>query len=226
MKSHRFLIVLLPFLLSLAIHGCSDNPGDSGKNRSVSFALRYGSTPAKVVPDSISLDTVKILLRRIRFRPMNSDDSVDVVTPPNVVRLAVDGSLNTMHIFSIANGTYDRIRFGIHKPEDGEVLTDPEFVAGTERFSVIIKGRLRDTSFVFKSRINADQEVTIDPPLVVDESLNDVNATILVDPAVWFRSGGGVIDPLDPANADLINENIKHSFVRAIRDDNRDGRDD
>ena len=52
------------------------------------------------------------------------------------------------------------------------------------------------------------------------------NFTVSVDVASWFKDASGAfLDPNDPANAETINANIRHSF-RAFADENHDGVDD
>lgn len=214
---------------ALLLHACSDDPSEPGLSRSLSLALRHQTGFRLAAPDSISIDTVKLLLRRVKFHSSSSDDSGDVFTPPAVVHLATDGSLSSYYANRLPDGTYDRVRFSVHRLESGDVVPDPEFIDGTsggERYSVIIKGRLRDSVFVYKSRIDADYELTITPPLAVTDGVKDANVTIIVDPYDWFRLEGTIIRPDNPVYAATIDENIRNSFLRAIRDDNRDGGED
>src|SRR2546428_21934 len=52
------------------------------------------------------------------------------------------------------------------------------------------------------------------------------NFTVSVDVASWFKDASGAfLDPNDPANAETINANIRHSF-RAFADEDHDGVDD
>jgi hypothetical protein len=50
------------------------------------------------------------------------------------------------------------------------------------------------------------------------------NLTITVDPVNWFYKDNVLMDPNDPANENDINKNIKHSFKRCFRDDDRNGK--
>jgi hypothetical protein len=43
---------------------------------------------------------------------------------------------------------------------------------------------------------------------------------------MWFNNGGNVLDPGNSSNDDMIDDNLKNSFKRGFRDDNRDGQPD
>ena len=52
------------------------------------------------------------------------------------------------------------------------------------------------------------------------------NITVLVNPSLWFMNGGNILDPSNSGNENIIDDNIKNSFKRGFRDDNKDGRPD
>ena len=54
---------------------------------------------------------------------------------------------------------------------------------------------------------------------------NDVktNVTLSVDVNSWFYKGTVVLDPNNTANKNDIDNNIKDSFLKAFRDNNKDG---
>lgn len=138
--------------------------------------------------------------------------------------------------FSVAvdTGTYEQVRFKIHKPEDDSgdardiafLAAHPEF----EKISIRATGTFNGEPFVFTTDLNAKERLALVPPLVVADSMQSVDVTIKVDLSGWFSNGsGGLVNPASgnkgEPNADLVKDNIRDSF-HAFRDDDRDGEDD
>jgi len=130
--------------------------------------------------------------------------------------------------FAVGNifpGTYDRVKFEIHKVEASETPPDPEFREGNDsklRYSVIVKGKYNSEDFIYKSRKSAKQDLKLETPIEV--GANEIaNLTIIVDPYTWFYDDIAPLDPTDPDNESEIDKNIKESFKKCFRDDNYDG---
>jgi hypothetical protein len=132
----------------------------------------------------------------------------------------------------VDTGTYDELRIKVHKPEDGGDAKDVAFLAAHPEFSQIsirATGTFNGTPFTFESDINAQQRINLIPPITVTDSTLNVDVTIRVETANWFRNGGMLIDPATAnkggPNANEVRDNIRDSF-RAFRDGNHDGCDD
>src|SRR6266699_4003070 len=79
-------------------------------------------------------------------------------------------------------------------------------------------------AFTFTSNAEAEIEMDFATPITVGPGTS--NFTVSVDVASWFKdASGNFLDPNDPANAETINANIRHSF-RAFADEDHDGVDD
>jgi hypothetical protein len=261
---------------------CSDGAGPTARSQ-VRFNLATGSTPTAALlasdtfataTDTLVLDSVRLVLRDIKFQRVNEDacdnenheGDDDSATPPPVVHTASlhddqgedDGdnghsdaceSFNAgpyllelplgpevVKAFTLAvdTGTFDQVRFKIHKPEDNSGdPKDIDFLAAHPDFNMVsirVVGTFNGVPFVFTSDLNAQERMALVPPLVVAESMQMVDVTIKVDVSGWFADGsGGLVDPATgnegEANANLVKDNIRDSF-HAFRDDNRNGEDD
>jgi hypothetical protein len=137
--------------------------------------------------------------------------------------------------FSVAvdTGTFDELRIRIHKPEDDGDANDAQFLSQHPEFqhvSIRVVGTFNGAPFTFLSGLEAEQRMDLVPPLVVADSMTNVDVTIQVDETTWFRNAAG--DLVDPASANaggpnesVVAQNILSSF-HAFRDDDRDGEDD
>jgi len=222
-------------ILLFILQGC-DTTETSGGTVSLSFSS--GSNLQKINQD-IQLTEVKILLRDIKLekesygesRGEDGDDDNEcevVKVGPFVVNLNLDGPTTDFVVNSIPAGTYDELKFEIHKPKGSEIPADPEFKDGDDnsrRYSVVAKGTIDGNPFVYKSRKPAHQEIEFETPLVVLENTN-TNLTIIVDPYTWFYEDGVLLDPTNPENENDIDNNIKDSFKQCFKDDDRNGDDD
>jgi hypothetical protein len=188
-------------------------------------AVGIGGAPGKISSQHVTLDTVKLLIKHIVLMPTGSMVFPDFKTGPYVIVL---GSTPVPVIVgNLTTGSYDRIKFEIHKPDANEVLPDPDFrdgPQGNDRYSLIIIGRYQGSRFVFKSRSTINQTLTLDTPLLIDESTVDANVTLQTDLTTWFNGGNGELDPTDtqPSNVAAIEKSIRDSF-KAFRDDDRNG---
>jgi len=213
------------FLMLFAFSACDTTENTNG---SMSLSFSNNTTLQKINDDIIELDTIKILIRDIKIKSKSGSDTSSIKVGPFVVKLNLAGTTTDFAINNIPTGSYDRIKFEIHKIEASETLSDPEFREGTDaslRYSVIVKGKYNTVPFIYKSRKSAKQDLKLETPVTVDEN-GVANLTITVDPFTWFADSVNTFDPTDPANENDIDNNIKESFKKAFRDNNHDGKED
>jgi hypothetical protein len=219
------LLSTATFLMLFAFSACDTTENTNG---SMSLSFSNNTTLQKINDDTIELDTIKILIRDIKIKSKSGTDTSSIKVGPFVVKLNLAGTTTDFAINNIPTGSYDRIKFEIHKIEASETLYDPEFREGTDaslRYSVIVKGKYNTVPFIYKSRKSAKQDLKLETPVTVDEN-GVANLTITVDPFTWFADSVNILDPTDPANENDIDNNIKESFKKAFRDNNHDGKED
>ncbi len=219
------LLSTATFLMLFAFSACDTTENTNG---SMSLSFSNNTTLQKINDDIIELDTIKILIRDIKIKSKSGSDTSSIKVGPFVVKLNLAGTTTDFAINNIPTGSYDRIKFEIHKIEASETLSDPEFREGTDaslRYSVIVKGKYNTVPFIYKSRKSAKQDLKLETPVTVDEN-GVANLTITVDPFTWFADSVNTFDPTDPANENDIDNNIKESFKKAFRDNNHDGKED
>ena len=219
------LSVLLMFFVFL-FYGCDNSTEVQNSGLSVTFYS--GGSLQKVQNNTLQLNVVKALVRNLKFKSASSNNSSDIKLGPFVIHLNPSGINNEVMISNIPPGSYDRIRFEIHKVEDSETPPDPEFKdgeSGSERYSVIIKGSFNGNPFIYKSRRSTYQDIELQTPITIEDS-KSVNLTIMVNPYSWFFDEVDYLDPSDPSNESEIEMSIEHSFKNTFRDNNKDGTPD
>ncbi len=170
------------------------------------------------------ITTAKALITEIELETEPSGTSHGIRISPVVIYFNTSGQLITVTAGNLPIGSFNKIKLKIHKPEDTEAIPDPEFREGTsgnQRYSFIIKGTYNGSSFVYKSRKSASLIINLNTP--INTGNGSKNITLLVNPSLWFLNNGTVLDPTNSNNDDLIDDNLKNSFKRAFRDDNKDG---
>lgn len=219
---------------SAIMMGCGGGSNDDPI--SASLSMKVTTAPlAKAATDTVILSEVKILLSEIELEGLETmdldddgdEDGEEVELGPFVVPLNLNGNLTTIAGAMIPNGTYDEIEFEIRKPEDDENVGDADFIegsSGSQRFSIVVRGTYHDTAFVWKTSLNIEQELELNPPMVVNDSLGTSNVSILVNPFSWFFDNGVAMDPRDESNRSQIENNIQNGF-KAFKDDDKDGDD-
>ena len=216
---------------------------DTTENNTGTVSLNFGSGGSalgKVNVDGLVLNEVKILLRDIKLEHEDGEDfesdsesesddqEENIKVGPFVVNLNIDGVTTDFAVNGIPGGTYDEIKFKIHKLEASETPPDPEFKEGddsSQRYSVIAKGTYNSIPFVYKSRKSAHQELEFNPPIIVEPG-TAVSLTITVDLYSWFYKDGLLLDPSDSSNENDIDNNIEKSFKKAFEDNDDDGEED
>ncbi|CAN5649587.1 hypothetical protein BH10BAC5_BH10BAC5_03470 [soil metagenome] len=232
MKKMRIfkLLFLASFLVSFYLmQGCGDGPSastDNGDN--MSFGMTEQTIPESSGLDTIIITSVKAMISKVEmFQSYNSEYQL-VVNPPLVVNLTPGMDYQNLGAATIANGLYSKVRFILHQPASGEVVSDPEFNSGpliTDRQSVIIKGTFNNIPFTFKSHISSEINLTF--PSLIELDINPLNVTTLFKPSLWFKSStGSLLNPLSDTSWDQIDINIKNSFTKAFLDSDKNGSPD
>jgi hypothetical protein len=219
-KLFRSFVILLSFFTLISYTGC-DSTETTDATVSVIFTL--SSLTQKISDETIQLDDIKILLRDIKIKNQSGNREKNIKVGPFVVNLNLKGMTTDFAVGNVPPGNYDRIRFRIHTLEDAETPPDQEFIEGKLRYSVVVKGMYNSLPFIYKSKKSARKDLKLETPIQVTDN-STANLTITVDPVNWFYKDNVLMDPNDPANENDINKNIKHSFKRCFRDDDRNGK--
>ena len=141
------------------------------------------------------------------------------------------GGIERMFEATVPAGTYDELRFQIHKPSDNGDAADQAFLTAHPDFagiSIRMEGTFNGAAFTYTSALDVDQELRFNPPIEVTAGTS-AKLTVSLDLSGWFRNRGTLVDPATAAeggaNEDLVRHNIIRSF-QAFKDNNEDGRDD
>lgn len=216
-------------LLLIFAAGCGDegsvvnSNGNTGGSDNLSLSVMNDETADN--PLALTITEAKALITELEVETEPSGTSQHIRINPFVIYFNMSGSLVSVTTGSLPAGSYNKVKFKIHKPEDTEQIPDPDFRTGTSgnlRYSFIIKGVYNGTSFTYRSKKSAN--LVINFSSVINHQSGERNITVLVNPLSWFNNGS--IDPTNPANEDVIDDNLKNSFKRAFKDDNKDGRPD
>lgn len=142
------------------------------------------------------------------------------VAGPILLDLPLGPDARRLVTVEVDTGTYRRLEFKIHKPEDdGDDAEDSQFLRDHpdfDRVSIRVTGTYDGRTFVYISDLNAKQRSELVPPLVVGARGN-TDLTLVVDVWKWFvDESGGLIDPQSglkgQRNDDEVRDNIRRSF--------------
>jgi hypothetical protein len=220
-------IIISILIVGSFFSGCSDTPVDPNGNvnpnetqLSFSTILDAGVTDDPNV--TLSITEAKALITNVEIE---ISDSMKLYKKEMfVINFDVNGNLKTVLTSNVPKGVFKKIKFKVHKPEDFETPPDPEFKTGTsgdQRFSFIVKGTYNGNPFIFKSR--KSMNIVLDFATVVNITSSSSNMTMIVDKLKWFTVNGVLVDPSDPTFEDDIDDNIKDSFKKIFKDDDKNG---
>lgn len=216
------ITVSLVFLFS----SCSDNSvvyprvENTGSNQNTAINLKLNRNAADN-PPSLSIDDAKFLLKKVEFELEGSENEYEVELGPKVVSIDLSGALKQISSGVLPAGVYNKVKFEIHKAEDNESISDPEFKEGTQGFSFIIKGKYNGKSFVYRAKRSISIIIIFDTPITIQEIQHYI--TMIIDGNSWFTANGTILDPADPGKENEIDDSITNSFGRAFKDDDHNG---
>jgi len=231
-------VAILLLFGSLILNGCasSDAPPDTttvtvtaeteGSMASGAFRKNTNSPTAGIMCDSIEITRTRFLLSRVKLHVEGNDTlkDGDIKVGPFVLEFT-PGLSRTFSTITIPSGTYEKIKFEIHKfPSsiDQTYLNDPtftDFVTG-QRSTVIIEGRVWSagssipSNFVYKSQITANVEAKFPGTITFDAGSTPTIAMIF-SPVLAFKASY-VLDPRDPDNANDIDKYLK-TAIKALK---------
>jgi hypothetical protein len=224
---NRLTILLGILMISLftAISGCNTDPNYifAPPPDIDNFGVSSHSTSDTTDNAIIEIDIAKVLIKDIKVNVSGSGEN-NFKTGPYVMYLGLNSAVNVIDTGYLTAGTYDKLKFEIHKPNSNETIPDPEFRDSLDTYSVIVKGRFNGIPFTYKSKKSAHLFLTFPSGIIVTES-GKTNVTISVNPYTWFIDGGVYLDPAVPGNENTIDNNIKDSF-KAFKDDDKNGMPD
>jgi len=218
--------VLCIIALLMFSSGCKNDTSIAPVNDNVSVGYFTQNTQRD---NSIVLDEAKFIVRKIVLESDGDHgEEFEVKIGPFVVLFDISQvTVVSAAVATIPAGNFHEIKFQIHKLNPNESVGDPEFFESTsQRFSVIAKGFYNGERFIYKSAITVEREIELEPQPFVVTNETAINITISLDIYSWFLQDGVVLNPMDPANKNIIDHNIKDSFKRAFRDINHDGEPD
>lgn len=223
-KSKIIALILTIIISTAGFYGCSDtvtNPADN-----LSFSAMSSTDSIGDSQNILVLDTVKILIKDIKLNVSNNNqDSTNFKTGPFVLFVNLTSNINLITSAIIPSGSYDKIKFEVHKLNNDEAVPDPDFADANGRYSVIVKGKYLGNYFVYRSTKSAHQILNFPATVSVSPDIKS-NITMIIKPYIWFISNGVYLDPRNPSNSNDIDNNIKnninHNF-KAFKDDDRNG---
>lgn len=230
MKTFKLKLTFLTLVLAavfLSVMGCNEDTVTT--NQSDNLEISSMSTSDSTDTGILILSEVKILVKDIKLNVSASgEDSANFKVGPYVLYLNMNSNVNIIGSAFIPVGTYDKVRFMIHKLGDSEPVPDPDFADVNGRYSVVVKGTYAGVSFVFKSDKSAHQKLTFPGSLQVSAS-GKSNITIQARPYIWFIKNGVYLDPTNTANWSDIENNIKDNInnnFKAFKDNDKNGMPD
>ena len=228
MKLKVYVLFLIAVISAAGLNGCSDSNNSVEPVTADNLGLNaIGSTDsAGDSQNYFILDTVKILIKDIKLNVANNNqDSTNFKTGPFVLYINTFSKINEISTALIPSGSYDKIKFEIHKLNNNEVSPDPEFFDANGTYSVIVKGWYLGNYFVYKSSKSAHQIINF-PDTIPLATGARTNITLVVKPYIWFIKNNVYMDPNVPANSNDIDNNIKDNFknnLKAFRDNDKNG---
>ncbi|RPI14171.1 MAG: hypothetical protein EHM58_17060 [Ignavibacteriae bacterium] len=225
-NTFKILIAMSGLVFILNFTGCDEGGGITIPSGASELTVSVKSDD-NITDAALVITQIKALITDVEFEKESNGKDELHQRGPIAATFNTDGSLTTLGTQYIIRDIYTKAKFVLHKPEENETVTDPEFKEGTgesQRYSFIVKGTYNGNSFVYKSKKSASIVILFDG----SENLNlkTANITIAFNKLKWFKNGPNEINPSDPLYENQIDDNIKNSFMKVFRDDDKNGQPD
>jgi hypothetical protein len=227
-KLNLTILFALTVFTIIFINGCKDSSVVDPNQSNLSMSTISVAEPLAGDNSTLVLNEVKVMIKELEIETKDDDDEgedEEIEIGPFVLYLDMSSQITEIIPSAyVKTGTYNKVKFKVHKLSSDEPVLDPDFVDNQGRYSVVIKGIYNGVPFVYKSKISAEQKTYLQSPLIT--SLSDQNLTLRVSPYLWFIRNGVYLDPMDPEDADEIDKNIKNNIkgeFKCYRDNDRNG---
>jgi len=242
--------------LAATLGACDSSSGPANQGSAVSLAIATRPSAAAPAPGGpqlsgapvtyddgtniLVINQVQMVVKEVELKtaadptqcdPAASDDTCEELeSGPYLLDLPLSSGATSVVTVDVVEGTYDEFEFKIHKPEDD--AENAAFLAAHPTFdgvSIRVTGTWNGATFTYESDLNAEQEQSLVPPLVVTGT-GTADFTLFIDIGTWFRTSGNML--IDPSSANkgnpnegVVKNNIENSF-QSFEDENHDGEDD
>lgn len=215
-------LLLIPICFILFTSCLTNNQDNDPANRLViTFQLAGINDEMIMQEDTLRVRTLRFLYGETTVN--NSNDSLTI--NDNIIQ--VTHQLSNSEVKGLANGTfqssevYNNLNFEIKQavqPEEGSGsnFDVDAFIEGSsddQRYSMIIEGAYNGQPFTFKSTRNFNFSFPIEDNSNGTAENLIYNLPLRAEVSDWFvnNSDGGLLNPGDPNNAGVINDQIESS---------------
>lgn len=229
------LLAIIAITASLFAFACSGDSTSTDGNVTVESSLSNSTVSSfekssdrvqgGSIIDSITVTKVRVLVSRMILHPDNSADTNDSTNDKKIKLepfLYVADSTGTRVVASstVPNGTYDKIKWEIHRFSSSEVpsyTSDTifrDFVTG-DRYTSIVEGWLVRNGvrerFVYRSDATSNITIKFEPSVTASDA-SPLILSLMFDARSAFFKDGEILDPTDSKNESKIDNNIKEAF--------------
>lgn len=227
-------LLLTGLLFTFASCSTSSEPGDGNATIQMTSEMEGGTVTSSTISgkggivqagaeaDSVRITRVRILLSNLKMHHSESDsmNSGTVKTGPFLVQFDSAGT-RVFANASVPAGSYDRIKFEIHKLSSNEVanyLNDTLFAdfVTNDRYTVIIEGMVWTNGvgvpFVYRSKITENIQVRFSPAITLEGGTTSVIALKFAPRDVFKKGSNRPLDPRDQSNHNEFDKAIKDAL--------------
>lgn len=218
---YHFLALSLAGLLLVS---CLNDPNPPEQRDQLLLTLNLSNVNEEIgtETDTLSISSLRFLVGNISIKNESGDTLIVSQTPFQVTHPSQNPSQEVKGLISgsfTSEIVYNSLDFEIKKAEAADIINasiDDAFVEGdsdSQRYSMIIQGDYNGQTFEFKSTRNFTFEFDIDDQSDGSAGALIYNLNMTTEIGDWFQNPESpvpdLIDPSEPANASIINDNIE-----------------
>ena len=230
MRYHAIKLSILAICIGF-IAGCADDTTSSGNNGTLAMSTELASggtvtsstsakksSPAAIFVDSLKVTSTAVVISNLKMHHDGDDDSTkDGTIKTGPFLLVFDSTGSHVAVSSpVPAGTYDRIKFEIHKLKNKNDSLNAQFADFVLNDATIrVTGHVWQggvqSEFTYFSDITENIQVFFSPSVAVAEN-STTNVTLEFVPQTVFVNGGIVLDPRNNTNKNVLKAALKAAF--------------
>lgn len=197
----------------VALAGCdqtSPGPTQAVELRLAASGTAPGDVAARLVAGRLTLTSFRLMVSEAELGPENEDvDDGDDESElgGDILNVPLDGSAVTLETEQVPVGTYTEVEMEVTRPPAAVLSQNPDWPA---RATMEIRGDLDGRAFTLPLEIAGEFTERLPAPVVVDTGgVQPIQVVVTLPVASWFAGPSGLLDPADPAQRAVIEQNAR-----------------
>lgn len=212
MRSHTYILALAAAASLIGCGGEGNVRIDStlAESTALDAARQVGATlELDNAAGTLAIERARIAVSEVELEGEEEDGDAEFEMGKRVVEVSLDGVATEVVAQAVPAGTYAELGMELMIATGAHGAEFADFGAG----SIVVDGTYAGSPFRYTSTVAPELEFNLPAPVDVAAG-GEARVAVTFDVAAWFLGAAGVaLDPTDPQNRSVIENNILNSMA-------------